>query len=101
MRFRDVHGESIEGAGSMSVPDSEAEQLPDGKSVVPPVDDLPDYGVPCSFQPDADRSGAFLAGQSAGADRFREGEGRATRGSFGVALPVRIEVWQTIWTPVV
>ena len=40
-RFRDVHGESLEGAGSMSAPDPEAEQLPDGNRVVPAVYDWP------------------------------------------------------------
>ena len=100
-RFRDVHGESLEGAGSMSATDPEAHQLPDGNRVVPAVDDLHDYGVPCSFQPDEDRSGAFLVRQSAGADRLRGGEALATTGSFDVALPVPNEAWQAIWTPVV
>ena len=32
-RYLAVHGESLEGAGSMSAPDPEAEQLPDCKHV--------------------------------------------------------------------
>ena len=85
----------------MSAPDPEAEQLPDGNRVVPAVDDLPDYGVPCSFQPDEDRSGAFIVRQSAGANRLRAGQTRANTGSFDVAMPVPIEVWQTVSAPVV
>ena len=85
----------------MSVTDPEAEQLPDGNRLVPLVEDLPDSGVPCSFQPDADRSGAFLVRQSAGADSRRAGQARATTGSFDVALPIPIAEWQAIWTPVV
>ena len=100
-RFRDVHAESLEGAGSMSAPDPEAEQLRDGNRVVPAVDDLPDYGVPCSFQRDEERSGAFLVRQSAGADRLRGGETRGTTGSLDLALPVPIETLQANWTPVV
>ena len=83
----------------MSAPYPEAEQLPDGNRVGPPVDDLPVYGVACSFRPDTDRSGAFRERHSAGAERLLAAEARALTGSLHVALQVPIEEWQTIWTP--
>ena len=68
-RFRDVQGESLEGAGCMSTPDPEHAQLEEERAIAlfPLIDDLPDYGVACSFYVDEDRCGAFLVRQSAGA----------------------------------
>ena len=102
-RFRDVQEEVLEGAGCRSAPDPEAAQLEEERATAlfPLLDDLPDYGVPSSFDVDEDRSGAFLVRQSAGADRLCAGHARATIGSFDVALPVPLAEWQRIWTPMV
>ena len=75
-RLRDVNGESLEGSGSMSVPDPEAEQLPEDNLVSPPLDGMADYGVPCSVKLGDDRNGAILLRQSAGADRLRAKQAR-------------------------
>ena len=62
---------------------------------------MTEYGVPCSIQPDADSSDAFLMRHSPGAKRQRGGDTRASTGSFDVALPVPIVLWQAIWASVI
>ena len=98
-RFGDVHGETIDGLGSMRTPDPEAAQVEEELAIglVRLLDDLPDLSVPCCFDIEQDRSGAFLVRQSAGAVRLRAGDERATTGSFDLPLPVPLVEWQEVW----
>ena len=102
VRFRDAHGECLEGAGSRSSADPQAGQLENERAnALFPLADLQDLGVPCSLNMEEDRSGAFLVWQSAGAHRLGAGHARATTGSIDLALPVPLAEWQDVWAQVV